>query len=88
MTTHDPSNYRFGEVLVSVDNRTATKVSVWYASEDTPRKRFSGDDAYQDAMNFAQDLDYELGDGFVPVVSNEAIAIALGGIPADDDSDY
>jgi hypothetical protein len=85
MTIHYPTSHRFGKALVSVDDRKATKVSVWYADEDTPRKRFSGDTAYDDAMNFALDLaDDE--DFIMP--SNESIAIALGGIPADDDSDY
>ena len=87
MTTHYPQSYRFDKVLVSVDNNTATKVSVIVDGEPKPRKRFVGYEAYNDAMNFALDLDESLG-GEAPVVSNESIAIALGGIPADDDSDY
>ena len=87
MTIHYPRDYRFGEVLVQMDNRTATKVSVWVSDEATPRKRFAGSEAYNDAMDFAVDLDFRLG-GEAPALSNEAVAIALGGIPADDDSDY
>jgi hypothetical protein len=56
MTIHYPTDYRLGKVLVSVDNRTATKVSVWVDSEDKPRQKFSGDTAYQDAMNLALNL--------------------------------
>lgn len=87
MTTHYPTSYNFGDTLVSVDNRTATKVSVWYDGEPTPRKRFTGDDAYNDAMNFAQDLEDSMGYE-APMVTNESVALALGGIPADSDSDY
>jgi hypothetical protein len=87
MTIHYPKDYRFGNALVQMDNRTATKVSVWYADEATPRKRFSGSEAYDDAMNFAQDLSDS--EGYIASMpSAEAVAIALGGIPADSDSDY
>ena len=87
MTTHYGTSHWFGDVFVSVDNRNATKVSVWVSDEETPRKRFAGSDAYGDAMDFAIDLDYQLGSE-APVVTSESVAIALGGIPADDDSDY
>lgn len=56
VTTHYPTDYRLGKTLVSVDNRIATKISVWVDGEDKPRKRFAGDTAYQDAMNFALDI--------------------------------
>jgi hypothetical protein len=87
MTTHYPRDYRTGDILVQVDNRTATKVSVWYDGEPTPRKRFAGDDAYGDALNFAFRLEYSMGYE-APTITNESVALALGGIPADDDSDY
>ena len=85
MTTHYATSHRFGKAFVSVDNRTATKVSVWYADEETPRKRFVGHEAFDDAMNFALDLS---DDEDFSAPTNESVAIALGGIPADDDSDY
>jgi hypothetical protein len=45
---------------MSVDNKVATKCSVWVDGETSPRAKFEGDDAYQDAMNFTFDLDYEM----------------------------
>jgi hypothetical protein len=84
MTIHYATSHRFGDALVSVDNRTATKVSVWYADEATPRQRFTGAEAYDDAMNFAQDLDFSLGgDG------SSASGMFIGGSDwFADDSDY
>jgi hypothetical protein len=84
MTIHYPTGYSFGNARVSVDNRTATKVSVWYADEATPRQRFTGAGAYDEAMNFAQDLDFSLGgDG------SSAGGMFIGGDDwFADDSDY
>lgn len=56
MTIHYATDYKSGKVLVSVDNRTATKVSVWVDGESKPRQRFAGESAYDDAMNFMLDL--------------------------------
>lgn len=86
MTIHYATDYRFGKVLVSVDNRTATKVSVWVDGEDKPRKRFAGDTAYEDAMNFSleisDDEDFDSLGGF-------EFATGTGRYAPDlDDSDY
>lgn len=56
MTIHYATDYKSGNVLVSVDNKMATKVSVWVEGEPKPRQRFAGDSAYEDAMNFMLDL--------------------------------
>jgi hypothetical protein len=86
MTIHYATSHRFGDVLVSVDNRTATKVSVWFADEATPRKRFAGHEAYDEAMDYAFDLDEASGRP-VEMPNAEAVAIALGGATFND-SDY
>lgn len=56
MTIHYPTDYKSGKVLVSVDNKVATKVSVWVDGESKPRQRFAGDTAYEDAMDLMLDL--------------------------------
>ena len=86
MTIHYPQDYRVNDVYVSVDNRIATKVSVWFAEETTPRKRFAGSSAYEDAMRFAWELDESTGSVF-EMPNAESVAISLGGATFDD-SDY
>lgn len=68
MTIHYPTDYKSGKVLVSVDNKVATKVSVWVDGESKPRQRFAGDTAYEDAMNLMLELsdedDFDTQGGF------------------------
>lgn len=79
---HYPTDYRCGNVLVSVDNQKATKVSVWLDDEATPRKRFAGVEAYNEAMDFAFRLSESEGyEAEMP--SAEAVAISLGGATFD-----
>jgi hypothetical protein len=84
MTIHYPQDYRVNDVFVSVDNRVATKVSVWFAEETTPRKRFVGSSAYEDAMRFAWELDESTGSVF-EMPTAESVAISLGGATFDED---
>jgi hypothetical protein len=79
---HYPTDYWCGSVLVSVDNQKATKVSVWVDGEATPRKKFAGDDAYNDAMDFAMELSESVGDKF-EMPTAESVAISLGGATFD-----
>ena len=83
MTIHYATSYWFDNVLVSVDNKTATKVSVWVSAEDTARKSFSGMNAYDEAMNFGMALDEEL-EGSAEMPNAESVSIALGGATFDD----
>jgi hypothetical protein len=73
MTIHYPTDHRFGRVLVSVDNKVATKVSVWIDNEDKPRQRFTGDNAYDDAMELA----FKLSE-FEDEAENEGFEFATG----------
>jgi hypothetical protein len=86
MTIHYPQDYRVNDVLVSVDNQKATKVSVWFGDESTARKLFSGNSAYEDAMRFAWELDESTGSVF-EMPTAKSVAISLGGATFDD-SDY
>jgi hypothetical protein len=79
---HYPTDYWCGNVLVSVDNQKATKVSVWLDDEATPRKSFAGAEAYNEAMDFAFRLSESEGyEAEMP--SAEAVAISLGGATFD-----
>jgi hypothetical protein len=81
---HYPTDYQCGNVLVSVDNQKATKVSVWLGDEATPRKRFAGVEAYSEAMDFAFRLSESEGyEAQMP--SAESVAISLGGATFDTD---
>lgn len=86
MTIHYAKDYQLGKVLVSVDNRTATKVSLWVDGEDKPRKRFAGNTAYEDAMNLAltiaNDEDFDSLGGFEFATGTGRYAGSLG------DGDY
>lgn len=84
MTIHYPQDYCFGDVLVSADNRAATKVSVWFADETTPRKRFAGSSAYEEAMNFAREL-HESSGGTFEMPTAESVAVSLGGATFGED---
>ena len=79
---HYPTDYWCGDVLVSVDNKVATKVSIWVDGESKPRERFTGNDAYDNAMNAAFSLSETLGhEAEMPTA--EAVAISLGGATFD-----
>jgi hypothetical protein len=79
---HYPQDYWCGDVLVSVDNKVATKVSIWVDGESEPRERFTGDDAYDNAMNVAFRLSETLGyEAEMPTA--ESVAISLGGATFD-----